>query len=100
MQPKTTNPRIQAISQMLLELAEGNFFYTVKPTYDNDEIEALVTLVNLLAEEFNQTLFHFAHINVHKAYQPIVQFSLILDPAEHIVAITPNAEKLVKITPS
>lgn len=94
----SNNHRVEALYQMLLELAEGNFFYRIAPTYRNDKMEALVMLVNLLAEEFNQTSYHFAYTNVHKAYRPLIQFSLILDANQQIVALTENTGKLLKCT--
>ena len=92
------NHRIEAIYQMLLELAEGNFFYRIKPTHRNDKMEALVMLVNLLAEELNQASYHFVYTNAHKAYHPLVQFGLILDSQERIIALTTASEKLLKCT--
>lgn len=90
------NHRMEAIYQMLLELADGNFFYRIELTYCNDKMEALVMLVNLLAEELNQASHHFVYINAHKAYQPLVQFSLILDSKERIIAVTTKTEELLK----
>lgn len=92
------NHRIEAIYQMLLELAEGNFFYRIEPSHHNDKVEALIMLTNLLAEELDQSYHHFVYINSHKAYQPFVEFSLVLNSKEHIIALSPRTENLLKYT--
>jgi len=49
MHKETNQQRINNIYQMLLEMAEGNFSYRIPRTDDDDELEALIVLLNWLA---------------------------------------------------
>lgn len=52
---KNDKERIKQINTMLLEMAEGNFFYRLERTGKNDNIEAMVAILNMLAEEIQES---------------------------------------------
>ena len=49
--------RIHNIRQMLLEMASGNFSHRIARTEQDDELESLTVLINMVAEEMQETLF-------------------------------------------
>lgn len=67
------------INQMLLEMAAGNFFYRLKRSSKNDNVEALIVTLNMLAEEIQETIKHQGYTNTNKTTLHIVQMSFILD---------------------
>lgn len=71
--------RINAICQMLLEIAEGNFAYRIPRTGLDDELEAVAVLVNWMAEEMKESVFHSGYINPHHNYQYVVQSTFMVD---------------------
>tara|TARA_R110002073_G_scaffold327921_3_gene508845 strand:- start:2797 stop:3780 length:984 start_codon:yes stop_codon:yes gene_type:complete len=71
--------RMQVINEMLLEMASGNFFYRIKRSPKNDNIEALVVTLNMLAEEIQDTIIHQGYANTNKTILDIVQMSFVLD---------------------
>ncbi|MFV8344663.1 helix-turn-helix domain-containing protein [Flavobacterium sp. ZB4P13] len=60
-------------------MAEGNFAYRIPRTGNDDELEALTVLVNWMAEEMKESVFHGGYVNPHFSYRYIVQSSYILD---------------------
>lgn len=64
---------------MLLEMASGNFFYHIERSKKNDNIEALIVTLNMLAEEIRDTILHQGYANRDTAILDIVQMSFILD---------------------
>ena len=76
---KRKKERMQEINQMLLEMANGNFFYHLERSMNNDNIEAMVITLNMLAEEIQEAMVHQGFANTHGAIKHIVQMSFILD---------------------
>jgi AraC-like DNA-binding protein len=71
--------RIKNIGQMLMEMASGNFAYRIPRTGNDDELEGLTVLVNWVAEEMQESIFHGGYINPHYSYRYVIQSSYILD---------------------
>ncbi|PWA09892.1 hypothetical protein DB891_06875 [Flavobacterium laiguense] len=71
--------RIHNMSQMLLEMARGNFSIRVPRSGQNDELEGLAVLMNMAAEEMKESVFHTGFVNPHYNYKYMVQSSFLLD---------------------
>ena len=71
--------RIEQINQMLLELASGNLFYRLERSTKNDDFEALALVLNMLAEELQESFLHQGYVNTKGTIKHIVQMSFILD---------------------
>lgn len=71
--------RIVTLHQMLFEMARGNFNGRIPLSSYDDELETLVVLVNMVAEEMKESLFHSGYVNPHTTYRFINQGSLVLD---------------------
>ena len=85
--------RISCMSNMLLEMARGNFSHRIPRTDQNDELEGLVVLMNMAAEEMKESVFHSGFVNPHTNYKYIVQSTFILE--EDFTIITYNSEASV-----
>lgn len=79
MDKKINQERINHIYQMLLEMANGNFSYRIPRTEQNDELEALTVLINWMAEEMQESIFHTSYINPHFTYKYVVQSTYVLN---------------------
>jgi AraC-like DNA-binding protein len=90
--------RIDTICQMLLEMAEGNFAYRIPRTGNDDKLEALIVLVNWMAEEMKESIFHTGFTNPHLSYQCVVQSTFIVDNKFIIKDFTSNVPDLFGYT--
>lgn len=75
--------RIHSIRQMLLEMASGNFSHRIARTEHDDELESLTVLINMVAEEMQETLFPKGYINTHHLQHNPTSISFIVD--EHFI---------------
>lgn len=69
--------RIVSVHQMLFEMARGNFNSKIPESKEKDELETIVVLINMVAEEIKGSLLEF--VNVHSTTEFITQTNLILD---------------------
>ncbi|MCK7591280.1 helix-turn-helix domain-containing protein [Subsaxibacter sp. CAU 1640] len=83
--------RMQVINTMLLEMASGNFFYRIERNSENDDIEALILTLNMLAEEIQDTIIHQGFANIDDSILDIVQMSFVLDHRGHILMVNQQA---------
>lgn len=79
MHQEINQQRVKNINEMLLEMAAGNFFYRIPRTGNDDELEVLTVLINWLAQEIKEGVFHLGYINPHAAYHYVVQSTFLLD---------------------
>ncbi len=71
---------------MLMEISAGNFFYRVERSVKNDNVEALVVVLNMMAEEIQESMVHQGYVQAHGTIKHIVQMSFILDAKGDIEA--------------
>lgn len=60
--------RIHLIYQMLFAIARGNFNMRIPLSGHDDELEAVVVLLNMVTEELKEAVFHLGYINPHQTY--------------------------------
>lgn len=82
--------RIVRMHQMLFEMARGNFNSRIPLSSHDDELEALVVLINMVAEEMKESIFHQGYINPHDSYSFVTQTNFVLDTALFIQSFTPE----------
>lgn len=82
--------RIVALHQMLFEMARGNFSNRIPLSSYDDELETLVVLVNMVAEEMRESIFHAGYVNPHSSYRFITQANLVLDKLLHVKSFNPS----------
>ena len=71
--------RIVTLHQMLFEMARGNFNSRIPLSSYDDELETLVVLINMVAEEMKESIFHSGYVNPHTTYRFINQATFVLD---------------------
>jgi AraC-like DNA-binding protein len=78
--------RIVSIHQMLFEMARGNFNSRIPESKEKDELETVVVLINMVAEEIKGSLFEF--VNTHNTQDFVTQSTLTLDSNYMISSLT------------
>ena len=92
--------RIVKIHQMLFEMAGGNFNSRIPLSSYDDELETIVILINMVAEEMKEFLFNLGFINTHRSHQFISQTTILLDKKFFIKSFTPEIIPLLGYTES
>lgn len=88
---KTYNEeRIVTIHQMLFEMARGNFNTRIPLSSNDEELETLVVLINMVAEEMQESVFQIGYINTHKTLQVTALSTFVLDSSFLIKSFTPE----------
>ena len=90
--------RIVSMHQMLFEMARGNFNSRIPLSSYDDEIETLVVLINMVAEEIKGSIFHEGYINTHNHQQFITQTTFILDDHLVIKSFSPEVTSFLGYT--
>jgi AraC-like DNA-binding protein len=70
--------RIVIIHQMLFEMARGNFTSRIPLSSYDDELETLVVLINMVAEEMHESIFREGYVNAHSTHQLSIQTTFLL----------------------
>lgn len=99
MYTKTDKEKIQKICQMIFEVASGNFSYRIERSGHNDQLETVIVLLNMMAEEIRESFHHFAFINPHETYKQIAQMTFILDKSFLIRNFNTSAHNLLGVEP-
>ncbi|WP_166962502.1 helix-turn-helix domain-containing protein [Yeosuana marina] len=94
---KRKKERIHQINHMLLEMANGNFFYRLERSMNKDSLEALSVTLNMLAEEIQEVMIHQGFANTNDTIKHIVQMSFILDSEGIINMVNKHACTLLTI---
>ena len=97
--PNTDDFRIKRIKKMLLEMAKGNFFYSLEPSDKNDNIASLVVLLNMVNEEIAAAFIHQGFANAHNTPQYCIQLSLLMDAKGTIEMVTNGSCSLLSVLP-
>jgi len=84
MSPLRTDHRMQEIQHMLMDMAGGNFFYRLDISDKNDNIEALAIVLNMLAEEIQESFYHQGFVSSKSTTEHLVQMCFLLDGNGHV----------------
>jgi two-component system, sensor histidine kinase len=79
------NDRIEDINKLIFEIASGNFDYKIRRTDSHDELEAIVTGINMLVEELKISTVSRDYMN--NILKGVVDLLFILDQNFHIHTI-------------
>ncbi|WP_437373405.1 helix-turn-helix domain-containing protein [Maribacter litoralis] len=97
--PNNDDFRVKRIHKMLLEMAKGNFFYTLEPSGKNDNIGSLVVMLNMVNEEIAAAFIHQGFANAHNTPQYIIQLALLMDSKGNIEMVTRGSCSLLSVLP-
>lgn len=81
---KTKSKRLKNLRNMLLEMGSGNFFHRMERSVKNDNVEAVVAVLNMVAEEIEAAMVHQGYVNANTPIKHIVLMSFILDSRGYI----------------
>lgn len=84
--------RIQKIKKVLLEMGAGNFHHRIERSGKNDGIEALVSILNMTAEELEEAWIHQGFINSLGSIKATIAIQFLIDATGVITATTGNTE--------
>tara|TARA_R110000823_G_scaffold315661_1_gene449181 strand:- start:10549 stop:11493 length:945 start_codon:yes stop_codon:yes gene_type:complete len=82
---------MQQIQYMLMEMASGNFFYRLDTSDKNDNIEALAIVLNMLAEEIQESFYHQGFVSSKSTTEHLVQMCFLLDNDGRIQMVNQKA---------
>lgn len=83
--------RITAMHQMLFEMARGNFNRQIPGSGLDDELETLVVLMNMVAEELKESVLFSGFINPHGNQMLVASATLLLDEGDRIADASSGA---------
>ncbi len=73
----TLKKRIEDISTLIFEVANGNFDYTIDPSEDDDELDAIIYGVNMLGQELKTSTVSINHMQ--SMYDGVIDLMIIMD---------------------
>ena len=82
---------LSKINKMLMAMAQGNFFYRLERTQTNDNVEAMTLVLNMLAEEIQETLVHGGFVNSDGVVKHLVKMSFLLDAHGAVTMVNQEA---------
>ena len=82
----TIRDRIEEISRLIFEVANGNFTYSIPSSpHDNDELEAIILGVNMLGQELKKSTVSRDYMK--RIYDGVIDILIILDDDLKIKAV-------------
>jgi PAS domain S-box-containing protein len=87
--------RMISMHKMLFEMARGNFNNQIPLSSYDDEIEKLVVLVNMVAEELKESVLHSGLVNPYIAYRMVTAATFILDESYSIKNVNQGALEIL-----
>ena len=74
---KTLKRRIEDISELIFEVANGNFDFTIEQSEDDDELDAIISGVNMLGQELKRSTVSRDH--VQSIYDGVIDIIVVMD---------------------
>src|SRR5690606_23131077 len=93
---KPDNERLDAVSEMLLAMAHGNFSHRILLLDKRDWFDTLLVQLNMVAEELENSLFYLCYINRDETYIDRIYIFLNLDKKDRIIHCNPDAALLLR----
>lgn len=97
---KTYHNRWQNLFYMYVAFAKGNFSFRIKRSKNDDELEALVALSNMLAEELQETFRHHGFVNPRRTYIYLSKMDIYLNKNLSIVNFSKEVPELLQLSSS
>lgn len=97
--PNSDDFRVKRIQQLLLEMARGNFFFSLDPTDKNDNVASLIVMLNMVNEEIRASFIHQGFTNAQNTPQCMVQMSFLLNGNGIVEMANKKACSLLSLLP-
>ena len=88
---ENTNIELDKINKMLLEMASGNFFYRLERGSDQDSLASMALILNMLAEEIQESLIHEGYATSNGVVKHIIQLCFVLNGKGIVKSVNQNA---------
>ena len=85
MEREFTRANLQALYQMLFELAKGNLAFKIERSNHHDELEGLIALLNMTAEKLHKNRNQFLWFNRQNEIMVIKTLSFLLNQEYEVV---------------
>lgn len=85
---------------MLFELATGNLAFRIEPTEANDELEELISVLNILGLTLQNTSAKSGHVIPYYNYQSVIQNTFILSENYNIKSFNASAVTNLDYSPN
>ena len=82
---KTLKKRIEDISELIFEVANGNFDYTIDPSGEDDELDAIIYGVNMLGQELKTSTVSVNHMQ--SMYDGVIDMMIVMDTEMNIKTV-------------
>jgi len=86
--------RVAQILEMLLSLSKGRFDCRIPLSGEDDDLEAVVVTLNLMAEEMNQTLAYYSHLRAPEGVTESINLLVFLDMDFRVKSMNIEASRL------
>ncbi|MDP2692887.1 MAG: helix-turn-helix domain-containing protein [bacterium] len=83
--------RLKKIWKVLAEMGAGRFYYHIEKSSKKDSIDAIISGINMMAEEIGEALIHQGYVNSNETIKHIVLMNFQIDLNGKIKAVNPQA---------
>jgi PAS domain S-box-containing protein len=90
--------RLKKIAEALAEMAAGRFYYNIEKSSKKDNIDALISGINMMAEEISEALLHEGYVNSNETIKHIVLMNFEIDLNGKVKAINQQACDILSYT--
>lgn len=83
--------RLKRIVEAIAEMGAGKFYYHIEKSSKKDSIDALISGINMMAEEIGEALLHEGYVNSNETIKHIVLMNFIIDLDGNVKAVNQQA---------
>src|SRR5690606_28922003 len=85
-----TQKRLDQVYELLYHISNGNFNYRISRSDHDDELEALITTLNMMTENIQNSFSHQGYIAMHASYLIHNQVLSFLNDKIQIIYLNPK----------
>ena len=82
--------RLKKIAEAIAEMGAGRFYYHIEKSSKKDSIDAIISGINMMAEEIGEALIHQGYVNLNETIKHIVLMNFQVDLNGTIMAVNPQ----------
>lgn len=90
--------RLKKIAEAIAEMGAGRFYYHIEKSSKKDIIDALISGINMMAEEIEEALLHEGYVNSNETIKHIVLMNFEIDLKGRIKAVNQLACDILNYT--
>lgn len=83
--------RLKKIKDVLMEMGAGRFFYRIERSSKSDNVEALISVINMMGEEIEEALVHQEYVNINETIKHVVLMNFQIDSNGMIQSVNQEA---------